>query len=113
MIIVRSSNSENLLNLIPAITLLMAIFFGALGIRSLTYTICTEILDEKMKDVGVIFCSAFFWMFSYAFHATFYSAGDAAMVLISAILCLIGAIIVHFILPETKGKSRQEIMKSF
>lgn len=70
-------------------------------------------MPEKIKDVGVIFCGAFYWLFSYIFHAIFYSGREGISQFISAVVCLIGAVIIYFILPETKGKSRQEIMRSF
>lgn len=113
LIIAPHASIQTWTDSILTITSLLAIFCGALGIRSLTFTVSTEIMPEKIRDVGVIFCGAFFWMFSYIFHAIFYFANDVTIVLIPAVLCLAGAVIIHFILPETKGKNHDEIMRSF
>lgn len=104
--------------LIPAISSLLAIFFGAF-IRSLgIFVISTEIMPEKIKDIGMIFCGAIFWILSYIFEqasmtANYYFERDFLCIVefISAIVCVAGAIIIHSMLPETKAKSRQEIMK--
>lgn len=105
-----------LFNWIPLISTLWIIFFLSLGIQSLTFTIITEIMPEKIKDVGLTFCGALHWVLTFLnfvlFRIAFAYLGMGYAV-VSAIICLTGAIYVHFKVPETKGKSHQEIIKSF
>lgn len=108
---IEYSHTRALSDSIPIITSFLANFFGALGIRSLTFTIIPEIMPEKIRDVGVTFCCAFYWMCSYII-SIFYHARGGLLEPILAAVCLVGAVIIHLILPETKGKSRQEIMRS-
>lgn len=115
-LLIHYSHTNTLADWIPAVALHLALFFGAFGIQSLHWTISIETMPGKIRDQGVIFCGAFFWMFVYTYHAIvrfFMYSGDGGIELISGIVCLVGAVIIHFMLPETKGKSRQEIMKSF
>lgn len=93
--------------LTPVICLPAVNFFASLGIQSMTFTVITEIFPERIKAVGVSFFVAFYWTLSFVFmRCAFYMT-----VSFSVVVCSVGTIIIKFIMPETRCKSRQEIMK--
>lgn len=104
-------------NWIPLIGSHIVIFFSSLGIQTLTFTITTEILPVKIKDVGLTFCNALFWGLTFLNFGLYRIAidymGRSLIVIASAIICSVGAAYIHFKIPETKNKSHQEIMKLF
>lgn len=73
-----------------------------------------DITIERVKHVGVSFFVAINWMLSFAFmECVFYVdqfAYEYMTVFFSIVFCLIWTIAFKFILPETRCKSRQEIM---
>lgn len=105
-----------LFNWIPLIGSHIVIFFSSLGIQSLTFTVITEILPYKIRDVGLTFCTALFYgltfLTSVLYSIAFDYLGLGILVIASGIICSAGAVYVHFKIPETKGKSHQEIMES-
>lgn len=108
VIIFHHSDTETIIDWIPLITTLLASFFGSLGLRTLTFTVIVEIMPEQVKDVGVTFFAAFCWLgfMNIRFNTTI-------MVFISAVIHLIGAASIYLLLPETRRKSSQEIIKLF
>lgn len=104
-----------LFNWIPLIGSLIVIFFSSLGIQSLHWTIIIEILPQRIRDTGLIFCNILYWGLTFINFklcmVAFNYSESSIIVIASAIICSAGAIYVHFKVPETMGKSRQEIMK--
>lgn len=92
---------------IPIVSFSSILFVGAWGMLSLPFVIIAEVLPEKMKDFGATLCLTFIW-----FCLTIFECLDfhGTMFLFAGI-CLSSAIIIILFLPETKGKSHDEIME--
>lgn len=102
-------------NWIPLASFSWTIFIESLGLQMLELTIVSEIMPETIKDTCVSFFTAFIWILTFintkylpflvetiAFHgAMYFFAG----------ICLVSVIILILIMPETKGKNHEEIMK--
>lgn len=104
------------INWIPLVSLSWTIFISSIGITSLTTTCISEIMPEKIKDAGLSFCMTLLFTFSFlnikylpvfievlGFHVTMYAFAG---------LCLVLTMYIILFMPETNGKSHQEIMKS-
>lgn len=100
---------------IPIVSLSFVILAQSLAISTLSLAVTVEILPEKIKEFGVSFCNTvlgicativlkFMPLVSEAlgFHATMFLFGG---------ICVPTLIFILFYLPETKGKSYEEIMK--
>ena len=85
---------------------LLTLLFGSLGVQSLTFTVIVEILPEKIKDIGVTVCAAIFWLLTL----NLLNLADKSLLFISPVIYAIGAIFIRHLVPETKGKHRQEIV---
>lgn len=105
-----------IVNWIPLVSFSWVLFITSLGIQSVVFTVVTEIMPEKIKDAGVTLCTMLLWIFAFLNikflpHLTDAISFHGAMFLYAAI-CFIGAVFVLIVLPETKGLSHNEIMKS-
>lgn len=104
-----------LFNLLPLIGTLVVVFFSSLGLQTLTLLIIAELMPSKIKDVALTYCNALFWGLTFLncglFRITIDYVGMSFFVVVSPIICLAGALYIHFKIPETMGRSHQEIMK--
>lgn len=102
-------------NWIPLASVSFTIFIASWAVLTLPFLVISEIMPERIKDFGVTFCSFLVWFSSFlttkylplsneliGFHGTLFVWSAVAVV------CVIYIII---FMPETKGKSREEIMK--
>ncbi|XP_015602755.1 facilitated trehalose transporter Tret1-2 homolog isoform X2 [Cephus cinctus] len=103
--------------LIPVVCILMLIFSSTLGFLVLPFAMIGEIYPTKVKDVlsGLTTCIAY--IFSFISIKTYpdmqHLMGEHGVFLFYCIMSLIGTIFVLIFLPETKGKTLQEIEELF
>ena len=103
-------------NFLPIIIFSFVMFVSSLAILPLPPVVLAEIMPEKIKDACVSFCLSLLWIFSFitikclpflsenlGFHGTMF---------LFACVCMFCAIFFIFFMPETKGKTYREIMKS-
>lgn len=103
-------------NFIPIASFSFVIFVASLGILTLPLIVISETMPEKIKDASVSFCMSLLWIFSFiaikylpllmdllGFHGS--------MFLFAGVCLGCAAFSIAFI-PETKGKSHNEIMHS-
>lgn len=103
-------------NWVPVVSISFTIFIGSWAILTLPFVCIAEIMPEgPVKDFGVSFCTFLMWFMSFLtikylpflneifeFHGTMF---------LFASVCLFCLIFIIFKMPETKGKSREEILK--
>lgn len=100
-------------NWIPIVSFSFIIFIASWGVASLPFLIIAEIMPENVKDFGAAFCTALMCCFTFIvvkclplltdileFHGTMY---------LFAAVCLISELYLYFNMPETKGKSSDDI----
>lgn len=104
------------LNWIPVTSYSFVIFVSALGTLTLPLTIVPEIMPEKIKDTCVSFCMTLLSIFSFLvikfIPSLFEALGFHGTMFLFGSICLCGTVFVVLVLPETKGKSHEEIMQS-
>lgn len=104
------------LNWIPLASYAWTNFLLFLGIQTVTLTIAAEVLPEKIQEAGLSFCMSLWWIGLFinmkclpglneliGFHGSMFAYST---------VCIFGALFTIFYIPETKGKTYQEIMKS-
>ncbi|XP_055302942.1 facilitated trehalose transporter Tret1-like [Sitodiplosis mosellana] len=101
---------------IPLVGFSIAIFSSSLAILNLPYVIISEIMPEHIKDFAISFSLSVLWASTFIVvkflpHLT-ETIGFPATMFIFALMCVLGGIFVVFFVPETKGKSYEEIMSS-
>lgn len=103
-------------NWIPITVFSLIVLVQSLGVSILSYIVIVEIMPENLKEVGVSITNAVVAMSSFlilklmptisvelGFYTSMYMFGA---------ICIPCGLFIIFYVPETKGKSYQEIMKS-
>lgn len=101
-------------NWIPVVSFSFLVFIAAWAILSLPFVVVSETMPELLKDFGASFCLTLVWICGFIvtkyLPLSIQLLGFGETMFLFAAVCLISAILIIFFLPETKGKSYEEIM---
>lgn len=105
--------NEGNLSWLPAVFLFLFIFFGTFGFLTLPFAMVAEMYPQKSRAFasGITMCLAFMMSFVHVklFVTIFEYFGNVAVFSFYSCVTLVGVLFAIFILPETKGKTLQEI----
>lgn len=104
---------ENI-NWIPIVTFSFVIFIASLAVLSLPFLVISEVMPQDLKEFGVSFCMTILWTCSFLIikYLPFLTStfGFHGIYFIFATVCILSAIFIITSMPETEGKSYEEIM---
>lgn len=103
-------------NFIPVASFSFVIFIAAFAVLTLPFLVISEIMPEKIKDFGTGVCNGLLWIWAFlvikylplltdllGFYGTMFSFAG---------LCLMSAAFIILKMPQTKGKSYDEIIRA-
>lgn len=99
---------------IPLASFSFTIFVACMGVLPLPFLILSEIMPPKIRNFGCMFCMLCLWFFAFTllkllpFLMDF--MGLEGLVFMFGGYCLASAAVVLVFIPETKGRSIEEIM---
>jgi SP family xylose:H+ symportor-like MFS transporter len=92
---------------------LAAIACYAASLAPVTWILLTELFPTQLRSKGVSLAASCLWIASffvtYSFPPISHRFGMSYTFLLYAIVCGCGAILVQFFVPETKGRSLEEL----
>jgi len=99
------------------VSLLVYIAFFSLGWGPLPWLITAEVLPARAKSLGGGIATACNWFFAFLttkeFQALEMGLHNFGAFWLFAGICLFGFVFVYFYVPETRGKSLEEIEAEF
>ena len=100
---------------IMIIFVVLAIGFYAMSLGPVTWVLLSEIFPNKVRGVAMAVCTAALWIASFLLTYTFpflnSGLGTGGTFMLYAVICFCGFIFVLRRIPETKGKSLEELEK--
>lgn len=109
--------SETNFKWLPALLVFTYIFSGTLGILTLPFSMIAEMYPQKTRGFAVGITSTVFFILIFivvkTFSCIFEYFGSVIVFSFYAFVALMGIMFGIFVLPETKGKSLQEIEENF
>lgn len=97
------------------IFVVLAIGFYAMSLGPVTWVLLSEIFPNKVRGVAMAVCTAALWIASFLLTYTFpflnSRLGTGGTFILYAVICLSGFIFTMRRIPETKGKSLEELEK--
>ncbi|XP_053697379.1 facilitated trehalose transporter Tret1-like [Sabethes cyaneus] len=98
---------------VPVASLSFVIFIASVGMLPLTFVILSEILPHKLRSFGGSMCTTFLWVVSFIvvkyFPVLVEVLGMHGCMWTFAGCCAFGVFFNAFFIPETRGKSIDEI----
>lgn len=92
---------------------LVAIACYAMTLAPITWVLLSEIFPNRIRGAAMSLCVSSLWIACFALTATFKpinaALGAAGTFWLYGIICLVGFIVLHRWVPETKGKSLETI----
>src|SRR6185437_10833883 len=92
---------------------LCAIAFYAVSLAPVTWVVISEIFPNRLRSAGVSTAVASLWassfLLTYSFPALVNLVNMSGTFLLYGILCLLGGALVYRFVPETRGKSLEEL----
>ncbi len=95
---------------------LTAIAFYAMTLAPITWVLLSEIFPNRIRGTALSFCVSALWVACFALTATFKpinaSLGAAGTFWFYGAICLLGFVLMWLCVPETKGKSLEQIERA-
>lgn len=111
------SLNETSLSWLPAVFLYVYCIFGVPGVLTLPFSMMTDMYQQKSKSLGIglniLICFVFTFATMKTNAAAFEMFGSTLVFGFYAFVSAIGILFSIFILPETKGRSQEEMEKYF
>lgn len=93
----------------------MAIAFYAMSLGPVTWVLLSEIFPMKFRSIGLSICTFFLWVSSFLLTYTFpflnKSLSTGGVFGVYSLICLLGFVFLLKKIPETKGKTLEELEK--
>jgi len=109
--------APSLAGIVTLCGLIAFIISFAASLGPVVWTVITEIFPGRIRGRAVSICTAFNWLSAFAVSQCFLSMVDAAgsslTFALFAFFCLIGWIWIFFQVPETKGRSLENIQQTW
>lgn len=103
-------------NCIPIVAFSAIIFLATLGISTLPYVVIAEVTPQNLKEFCVSFSMSILSFCSFIIlkflPSLIHTLGLHGSMFLFSGVCLSGALFIVFHVPETKGKSYDEIMSA-
>jgi len=102
---------------LPLLILVLYFIFFNIGLSSLIWVITAEILPTEIRDqiipYAILVSSILWFLITFFFHSMFVAFGGLYLFLFYALVSLVLSINSFFFLPETSGKTQEEISSFF
>lgn len=102
---------------LPIVFLFAFVFFGTIGFLTLPFAMVGEMYPQKSRAFasGITLCLMYVISFGHVkmFSTLFDTLGNVVVFSSYSVVTIVGLLFAIFILPETKGKSLQEIEQYF
>ena len=112
-----AATAPSLAGIITLCGLVTFIISFAASLGPVTWTVITEIFPGRIRGRAVSVCTAFNWLSAYVVSQGFLSMVDAAGSSLTfglfALFCVIGWVWIFFRVPETKGRSLEDIQQTW
>ncbi|WP_297643782.1 sugar porter family MFS transporter [uncultured Bacteroides sp.] len=100
---------------IMIVFVVLAIGFYAMSLGPITWVLLAEIFPNRVRGVAMAVCTAALWIASFLLTYTFpflnSGLGTGGTFMLYAVICLCGFMFILRHIPETKGKSLEELEK--
>ncbi|KAF5284560.1 hypothetical protein FQR65_LT02386 [Abscondita terminalis] len=110
-------NSTETFNWLPLVLLILLGFFYNSGMKAVVWVVMGELFSHETRGIGCGIMGATFYGCIFISNKTFWLSTDyftfPVVLWIYSIINLMGFVILYFTLPETEGKSLDEISNHF
>lgn len=101
--------------IVMIVFVVLAIGFYAMSLGPITWVLLSEIFPNRVRGVAMAVCTAALWIASFLLTYTFpffnNGLGTGGTFILYAIICFCGFVFVLRRIPETKGKSLEQLEK--
>ena len=98
---------------IVLVVVLTAIACYAMTLAPITWVLLSEIFPNRIRGAAMSLCVFALWIACFALTATFkpinVALGASGTFWLYGVICLIGFVVIKLFIPETKGKSLEDI----
>lgn len=102
---------------LPLLSLVVYVFGFSLGFGPIPWLMMGEILPTKIRGMGAAIVTAFNWLCAFIVTKTFADIidliGASWVFWIYGLITIVSVVFTIFLVPETKGKTLEEIEKEF